>query len=113
MLTQQQQIVSQTPTPPLGAPIGHPLLGYSSSTTKIMMNDSIIGISMREKNYDPPKGESLLKGPPLTFQSNGNLTFDEPSFGLPSHPSKGRLHQTTHNLNARSTQHYSIVEDLA
>ena len=46
-------------------------------------------------------------------QSNGPLTFEKSTIEAPSHPSKGELWHTTHNLNARAAQHYNIVEDLA
>jgi hypothetical protein len=46
-------------------------------------------------------------------QSNGPLMLEKMTFKAPSHPSKEALRRTTHNLNARATQHYNIVEDLA
>ena len=77
-----------------------------------MMFNSIIEISMRAKNYDPLEGESTPKGPSLTSQPNGSLTFDKISFKPPSHPSKGAVHPIMHNLNSWAAQHYSIIEDL-
>ena len=73
-----------------------------------------VDLATRAKSY-----EKQLEGEPSTHanspfqpQSNGSLTFEKPTFEAPSRPSKGTLRHT-HNLNARSAQHYSIVEDLA
>ena len=66
-LAQQYQIVYQVPITPSGEPTGNLLLGASSSTANIMMTDSVIGISTQAKNYDPLKGESILKDPPSTY----------------------------------------------
>ena len=46
-------------------------------------------------------------------QSNGQLNFDKSDFDAPSCPSKGALRCTTHNLNARDSQRYNIIEDIA
>jgi hypothetical protein len=48
----------------------------------------------------------------LTTPPNGPLTLEKPTFEPTIFPPKGVLRRTTHNLNARATQHYSIVEDL-
>ena len=77
------------------------------------MADSV-DLTTRAKNYDkqpegePPDQEDSLSMP----QSNDPLTFEKPIFEAPSPPSKGTL-QHTHNMNARASQHYNIVEDLA
>ena len=48
-LAQQQQMVTQTPTNlPIGN-VGHLLQGASSSSTTILMADTIVGISMQAK----------------------------------------------------------------
>ena len=77
------------------------------------MADSI-DLTTRKKSYEKqPKGESSAQvDSPLVPQSNGLLTLDKLTFNAPSHPSKGALWHTTHNLNARASQHYNIVEDL-
>ena len=77
------------------------------------MTDTLIGLSMRAKNYDALEGRSTTTDSPLTSQPNHSLTLDKPAFELPSHASKVTLHRTTHNFNTIATQHYSIVEDLA
>ena len=85
----------------------------SLSSATILMNDIVIGLSIRAKNYDPSEGRSTPDDIPSTSQPNQPLTIEKPSFELPSCPSKETIHRTTHNINAWATQHYSIVEDLA
>ena len=99
-----QQPINQSAITPLGA---------GSSSIHIMIAD-VVDLATRAKNFD-----KQLEGEPSTHtdlpslpQSNGPLTFEKTTFEAPSHPSKGTLRRT-HNLNARATQHYSIVEDLA
>ena len=88
--------------------------GVGSSTVNILMADSI-DLTMQAKSHEKQQvGESSAPAdsPPMP-QSNGPLTLEKPTFEAPSHPSKWALRRTTHNLNARTTQHYSIIEDLA
>ena len=77
------------------------------------MSDSI-DLTTRSKSYDKqPKGApSAPVDSPLVPQSNGPLTLKKSTSDALSRPSKGALQRTTHNLNARATQHYNIVEDL-
>ena len=74
----------------------------------------IVDLATQAKSYEKQlEGEQFAHtDSPLPPQSNGPLTFEKPTFEAPSHPSKGTL-RCTHNLNARVSQHYSIVEDLA
>jgi hypothetical protein len=72
-----------------------------------------VAISTRAKNYDSPEGDSLPKDPPSTTPPNGPLTLEKPTIEPALHPPKGVLRRTTHNPNARATQHYSIVEYLS
>ena len=61
-------------------------------------------------SYDTPP--SVLD--PSGSQPNGSLSMKKPTIGIALHdPSNGFLCKTTHNPNARATQKYSIVEDLA
>ena len=73
-----------------------------------------VDLATRAKNYNKqPEGEpSSQADSPSMPQSNGPLAFEKPTFEAPSCPSKGTLRHT-HNLNARASQHYSIVEGLA
>lgn len=100
-----QQMLDQVPCPPSG--------GASSSSTTILMDNALIGISTRANNYDQPKCSSTAKDTPLTYQPDSSLTFGKQAFEFPSHPSKVKLHRTMHNFNTQVAQHYNIVEDLA
>ena len=106
---QHQQLVAQVPAPQSVATPSR----VGSSSIHIMMVDNV-DLSTQAKSYEKqPEGEPFSHADsPSQLQSNGPLTFDKPTFEVPSHPSKGTLRRT-HNLNAWSTQHYSIVEDLA
>ena len=73
-------MVFQAPTPTPEGTTRQPPSRASSLPISIMMVDYVIGILTQSKNYDPPEGDSLLKDPSLTFESNGTLTFDTPSF---------------------------------
>jgi len=86
-----KQMVAQALTPPSA--------GASSSSTTILMDDVVIGISMRAKNYDQPEGSSNTKDTPSTSQPNSSLTLAKPTSKLPSHHSKVRLGRTMHNFN--------------
>lgn len=80
----------------------------------IMMANSI-DLTTWEKSYEKQL-EGVSSGqadPPLVSQSNGPLTLEKLAFEALSRPSKGALRCTTHNLNARASQHYNIVEDLS
>ena len=85
------------------------LLGVGSSSIHIMMAD-VVDLATRAKNYNKQlEGEpSAHVDTPSLPLSNGPLTFEKTTFEAPSHPSKGTLRRT-HNLNARASQHYSIV----
>ena len=77
------------------------------------MTNTVVGISSREKNYDPPKGETNSKYNVLIPQLDGPLTLKNISFEFPSHPSKGASSWIMHNLNAQEAQYHSFAEDLA
>jgi hypothetical protein len=64
-------------------------------------------ISTRAKNYD-----SLTKDPPSITPPNGPLTLEKPTIEPALRPPKGVLCRNTHNPNAWSSKHYSIVEDI-
>ena len=100
-----QQIVAQA----LALAFG----GASSSSATILMTGTVIGLSTRAKNYDPSEGCSTPDDIPSTSQPNLPLRIKKPTFELPSCPSKAIVRRTTHNFNARTAQHYSIIEDLA
>ena len=100
-----QQMFAQDHVPPSG--------GASSSSTTILMTDTIIGLSMRAKNYEKSEGHPTKNDTPSTSQPDLSPTLEKPTFELPSHPSKEIVHQTMHNFNTWATQHYTIVEDLS
>jgi hypothetical protein len=70
-------------------------------------------ISTSAKNYDSLEGDSLPKDPLASTPPNIPLTLENPAIKPALYPPKGVLRRTTHNPNARETQHDSIVEDLA
>jgi hypothetical protein len=76
------------------------------------MVKSTVALSAQVRNYDSPKWEPSLKDPPSTSPPNSPLTLEKPSFEPTLYPQKGVPRRTTHNMNARETQHYNIVEHL-
>ena len=82
-----------------------------------MMNGSApISIATQSKDYTKPcqaAGKEIVNGfPPLPASSP--LQIERPiTEPILRPPSKVVLRKSSYNPNARATQHYSIVEDLA
>jgi hypothetical protein len=74
----------------------------------INMVKAKIDIATRSRYYSSSKPSTSLEAPPPPLEMN--LHIDKPK--SPPHIRKGVLKHSTHNPNARSTQNYSIVEDL-
>lgn len=106
-------MVAQALAPPIGGNVRLPPQEVSSSSTTILIADTIVGIDTRAKNYDPPKGEATKKDTTLTSGPNGPFTLEKFVFEFPSCPSKGAPFRTMHNLNAQAAEHYNIIEYLA
>ena len=71
-----------------------------------------INLQTREKTYDPPVEKSTEKESPSS-QLDTSLHIEKPPHDIVIRPPKSTLRKITDNPNARSAQHYSIVEDLA
>ena len=71
-----------------------------------------VNLQTHAKNYDLRAEKSTEKEPPSS-QPNTSLHIEKPPYDVVIRPPKSTLRKTTHNPNARATQHYSIVEDLA
>lgn len=56
--------------------------------------------------------KSTTKEPPSS-QPDTSLHIEKPHYDVVIRPPKSTLSKAMHNLNARATQHYSIVEDLS
>jgi hypothetical protein len=74
----------------------------------INMVDAKIDIATRSQDYSSSKYSTSLEASPPPPEMN--LQIEKPE--QPPRISKGVLKRSTHNSNARSTQNYSIIEDL-
>ena len=102
---QQQKMFTRVPTPPPGGNV-------ETLTKNSMMVKSMVALSSGAKKYETLEGETSSKDPPSNSPPNSPLTLEKPTFEPVIHPPKGVLRRTTHNLNVRATQHYSVVGDL-
>jgi hypothetical protein len=78
-----------------------------------MMVKSTVELNTRAKKYDSMEEEQSSKDPPPILPPNVPLMIEKLTYEPTIRPPKGVLRQTTHNLNARATQHYNIVEYLS
>lgn len=114
---QQQQMITQNPTPLQGGQTGH--VDASSSTHVLMMANEIVALTIQEKTHDivldpqPNGSTSSLTSTTSPFISKGSLQIEKPISDNLLHPPKGTIRKSTFNLNARAAQNYNIVEYLA
>jgi hypothetical protein len=71
------------------------------------MVNSQVNVATRSRDYSSPQTVPGLESPPPP-ETPLHIEKPEP----PSRITKGVLKHSTHNMNARDTQNYSIVEDL-
>ena len=115
--SQQQQMITQNPSPSQGGQTGH---AYSSSSTHVlMMANETITLMTQAKTYDTtpnPQTHGSTSSLPSTtspFVSNGSLRIENSISDNVLHPPKGTIPKSTFNPSAHSSQNYNIIEDLA
>lgn len=95
--------------------VSDPAPSSSSFGSQVFMVGTIpVHVSTRVKDYpsNTEKEPEVPSGAPSS--SSGPLHIERPTAETPIRPpSKGVLRKSSYNPNARATQHYSIVEDLA
>jgi hypothetical protein len=74
----------------------------------INMVDATIDIATLSQDYSSSKASTNLEAPPPPLKMNLQIEKPDP----PPCILKGVFKRSTHNPNAKSTQNYSIVEDL-
>jgi hypothetical protein len=74
----------------------------------INMVDAKIDVATCSRDYSSSKSSTDLEAPPPPPEMNLHIEKPEP----PHRTLKGILKHSTHNPNARTSQNYSIVEDL-
>ena len=85
--------------------------GPLNTDPTIYMMEADVSIQIRAKNYEASRNETKGKEPLAT--SANPLQMERPASNLVLHTPKSSIKHTPHNPNARATQNYSIVEDLA
>ena len=83
-----------------------------------MMSSEMVNLNTREHSYDPPpekKPDDVPSEKPSisTPPTNNGLHIEKPIPEAIFHPPNGTLRKSIINPNARATQYYNIVEDLA
>ena len=86
-----------------------PLQGENPPISNIFGLDHEVNIQKGAHSYDTPPSVLESSG----SKPNGSLTIEKPTIDIVPWPPKGVLSKSKHNPNARETQKYSIVEDLA
>ena len=95
------------------------LHGSPLSTDEVrMMSSETVNLNTRSHSYDPhtekKSNEVQLEKPSnSTPPPNNSLHIEKPILEEIFHPPKSTLHKSIINPNARATQYYNIVEDLA
>jgi hypothetical protein len=85
--------------------------GPSHTDSTIYMMEADVSIQTQAKNYETFRNEP--KGKELMGTSANPLRIERPTSDLVLSPPKASIKHATHNPNARATQNYNIVEDLA
>jgi len=85
--------------------------GPSHIDPTIYMMEADVSTQTQAKKYETPGSEPTGKKPMGT--SANPLQIDKPTFDYALRPPKASIKHTTHNPNARATQNYSVVKDLA
>ena len=75
------------------------------------MMEADVNIQTRAKKYDVPENESTSKEPMAT--SATPLSIERLVLDSILKPPKASIKRAMHNPNARATQNYSVVKDLA
>ena len=82
-----------------------------------MMSSEVVNLNTRAHHYDPPqekKSDDVPSEKPSTSTPpNNGLHIEKPIPEAIFRPPKGTLRKSIINPNARATQYYNIVEDLA
>jgi hypothetical protein len=119
---QQQSLIAQNPTPPVGSNTNHPPNEEDSLSEHISMFNGI-DLTTHTTTYDtPPRKpdkEKITTGntldPPSTSVTPlfGLLQIEKTTFYSILHPHKSTNQNLTFNPNSHVAQNYNIVEDLA
>ena len=83
-----------------------------------MMSSETVNLNTISHSYDPPPENKpddvpFEKPSASTPPPNNGLHIEKPIPKEIFHPPKGTLHKSIINPNARATQYYNIVQDLA
>jgi len=118
--SQNQQLIQHN-SPPHGE--NSTYTNYAeTSTAHVLMCNGIIDLTTRSKTYDTipepntngsAKGKSPMDETPFVPPPTGSLQIERLILDTILRPPKGTIHKVVFNPNARATQNYNIVEDLA
>ena len=86
-------------------------VGPSHTDPTIYMMEADVSIQTWAKNYETSKNEP--KDKELMGTSTNPLQIKRTTSYLVLRPPKASIKHTTHNPNAKATQNYNIIEDLA